>query len=84
MTGGISTAPVEAQASIPAACSRSNPVRRIAGIDIAPVVSTLVITLPLIDPSKPLEKIETLAAPPRTVPRMAKDRSMKTLPAPVA
>jgi hypothetical protein len=29
------------------------------------VVSTLEITLPLIEPSKPEEKIATLAAPPR-------------------
>ena len=65
ITGGASTAPVEAQASIAAAVVGRKPVRFIAGMVIAPVVRTLEITLPLIEPSNPDEKIATLAAPPR-------------------
>ena len=50
---------------------------------ITPVVSTLVITEPLIDPIKPEEKIATLAGPPRTLPSRAKARLRKNWPPPV-
>jgi hypothetical protein len=65
ITGGASTAPVDAQASTAAAVAGLSPVRFIAGIVIVPVVSTLEMTLPLIDPSSPEEKMATFAAPPR-------------------
>ena len=65
ITGGASTAPVEAQASTAPAVAGFMPVRFIAGMVIVPVVSTLEMTLPLIEPSSPDEKIATLAAPPR-------------------
>ncbi len=56
--------------------------RRMAGIDSTPVVSTLVMTLPLIEPIRPLAKIDTLAGPPRTCPSRAKARLMKKAPPP--
>ena len=65
MIGGISTPPVDAQASVAAAVRAEKPVRFIAGIETAPVVSTFEITLPDIEPMKPLAKIDTFAAPPR-------------------
>ncbi len=83
MTGGISVPPVEAQVSTPAAKVPRMPIRFMAGMVIEPVVSTLVMTLPLIDPMSPLEKIETLAGPPLTLPRSANERSIKNAPAPV-
>ena len=57
--------------------------RFIAGIDTAPVVSTLEITEPDIEPMKPEAKIATLAAPPRNEPTSASARSLKNLPPPV-
>ena len=65
MTGGARTAPVEAQASMAAATDGLKPVFFMAGIVMVPVVRTLEMTLPLIEPSRPDEKIATLAAPPR-------------------
>ena len=64
--GGNRTPPVEAQDSTPAAYSFSIPFFCIAGIVIWPVVRTLVITLPLIEPIRPLDTIATLAEPPLT------------------
>ena len=61
ITGGISVPPVEAQVSTPAAKVPRMPIRRMAGMVITPVVSTLVMTLPLIEPISPDEKIATLA-----------------------
>ena len=63
--GGIKTPPVDAQASTPDAYSLLNPIRRMAGIESGPVVRTLLIGPPLIEPINPLEKIETFAGPPR-------------------
>ena len=83
MTGGASTAPVEAQASIAPAVDGLKPVFFMAGIVIVPVVSTFEITEPLIEPSRPDEKIATLAAPPRYWPQSAKAKLMKNSPAPV-
>ena len=83
MIGGINTPPVEAHASTPPATWGAKPIRFIAGIDIAPVVSTLVITLPLIEPIRPEAKIATLAGPPRTWPSRAKARFKKNWPPPV-
>ncbi len=54
-----------------------------AGIVSTPVVSTLVITLPLMEPIRPLEKIDTLAGPPRTWPSNANARLIKNFPPPV-
>ena len=65
MIGGINTPPVDAHASVAAAVLRLNPVFRIAGMDTAPVVSTLEITEPDMDPMNPDAKIDTFAAPPR-------------------
>ena len=48
-----------------AAVLAENPVFRMAGIETAPVVSTLEITLPDIEPMNPEAKIDTFAAPPR-------------------
>ena len=76
--GGSSTPPVEAQASTPAAVSDGIPTFFIAGMVSCPVVSTLVTTLPLMEPIRPLEKMATLAGPPRTCPSSAKARSRKT------
>ena len=83
ITGGINTPPVEAQASTPPAKERLIPIRRMAGIDSTPVVSTLLITLPLMEPISPLEKIDTLAGPPRTCPSSANARLIKNLPPPL-
>src|SRR5690554_690246 len=83
ITGGISVPPVEAQASTPAAYFGLKPERFIAGMDRAPVVMTLVMTLPLNEPIMPLESTATLAGPPRTLPRSANARSIKNLPPPV-
>ena len=83
ITGGINTPPVEAQASTPPANERLMPMRRMAGIESTPVVSTLLITLPLMEPIRPLEKIDTLAGPPRTWPKSAKAKLMKNLPPPL-
>ena len=66
MTGGMSTPPVEAQVSIPAAIVPFMPTLRMAGMVMTPVVSTLVTTLPESEPISPLERIATLAGPPRT------------------
>ena len=81
--GGIKTPPVDAQASTPEAYSFVNPMRRIAGMDNGPVVRTLLIGPPLIDPIRPLEKIETFAGPPRKCPRRAKAKFIKNGPPPV-
>ena len=48
------------------------------GIVSCPVVITFVTTLPLMDPISPLAKIATLADPPRTCPRVANARLIKT------
>ncbi len=50
---------------------------------MVPAVSTLEMIEPDIMPSRPLAKMQTLAAPPRNVPHIANDRLMKNLPAPV-
>ena len=50
---------------------------------MVPAVSTLEMIEPDIMPSRPLAKMQTLAAPPRKVPHIANDRLMKNLPAPV-
>ncbi len=50
---------------------------------MTPVVMTLVITLPLIEPINPLENTATLAGPPRTWPSRENARLMKNLPPPV-
>ena len=83
ITGGASTAPVEAQASIAPAYDARNPVRFITGMVIVPAVSTLLTIEPDIMPSMPLAKMQTFAAPPRNVPHSANERLMKNLPAPV-
>jgi len=83
ITGGASTAPVEAHASIAAAYEAVKPVRFITGMVMVPEVSTLLTMLPVIIPSSALAKMHTLAAPPRKVPHRAKARLMKNLPAPV-
>ena len=57
--------------------------RFIAGIETAPVVSTLEITLPDIEPMKPLAKIATLAGPPRRCPTRPSARLLKKTPPPV-
>ena len=56
---------MDAQASIAPAVAARTPLRFIAGIVMVPVVRTLEITLPLMEPSSPDEKIATFAAPPR-------------------
>ncbi len=83
MTGGISTPPVEAHVSMPAATVPFMPTLRMAGMVMTPVVSTLVTTLPLSEPIRPLDTIATLAGPPRTWPSNEKARLMKKRPAPV-
>ena len=57
--------------------------RFITGIVMVPAVSTFDTMLPDIMPSRPLAKMQTLAAPPRNVPHSANERLMKNLPAPV-
>ena len=83
MIGGISTPPVEAQASTPPAYLAEKPSRFIAGMVSVPVVSTLVTGPPDIEPNRPEENTATLAGPPRTWPSVEKARLMKKLPAPV-
>ena len=51
---------------------------------IAPVVRTLAVTLPLIEPKSALEKIATLAAPPLTCPKVDRAMLRKKSPPPVA
>lgn len=53
------------------------------GMVMAPVVMTLEMTLPLMEPMKPLLTTDTLAGPPRYLPMSAKARSMKKSPPPV-
>src|SRR3546814_14334774 len=77
MIGGISTPPVEAQASTPPAKAGLKPTFFIAGMVMQPVVSTFETTLSLIEPNRPDEKIATLAGPPRTLPSSAKAKLMK-------
>ncbi len=48
-----------------------------------PVVSTLVMTLPDIDPIRPEEKMATFAGPPRRPPSSEKARLRKKAPPPV-
>ncbi len=83
MIGGMRTPPVEAHASVAAANRREKPVFCMAGIENAPVVSTLEITDPDMEPMKPEAKIATLAAPPRNLPTRLKARSLKKMPPPV-
>ena len=83
MIGGIIVPPVEAQASMAPAVLARTPMRFIAGIVKAPVVRTLVIGPPLMEPNRPDEKIATLAGPPRTWPNSANARLMKNWPPPV-
>ena len=52
------------------------------GMVIAPVEITFEITLPDRLPKKPLERIATLAGPPRARPIRAPARSMKNAPPP--
>ena len=66
MMGGIIVPPVDAQASMAPAVFARTPMRFIAGMVSEPVVSTLVIGPPDIEPNNPEEKIATLAGPPRT------------------
>jgi hypothetical protein len=54
-----------------------------AGMVTTPVVSTLDTTLPLTEPMRPLAKIATLAAPPRTPPNSANAMLLKNGAAPV-
>ena len=63
MIGGISTPPVEAQASVAAAVWGEKPVFFIVGIETAPVDSTFEITEPDIEPMRPEAKIATSSAP---------------------
>ena len=62
---------------------RANPTRFIAGMVITPVVSTLEITEPDIEPMNPEAKMATLAAPPRNPPTRPSARSLKNAPPPV-
>ena len=48
-----------------------------------PVVTTLEMTLPLSEPKKPLDRIATLAGPPRVRPNSAVAKAMKNSPPPV-
>ena len=50
---------------------------------MVPAVSTLEMIEPDIMPRRPEAKMQTLAAPPRKVPHIAKAMLMKNLPAPV-
>ena len=77
MIGGNSTPPVEAQASTPPATWGAIPDLRMAGMVSCPVVSTLVTTLPLMEPIKPLETMATFAGPPRCLPKIAKAKLRK-------
>jgi len=54
-----------------------------AGMVTDPVVTTLVMTLPLMVPTRALLTTATLGGPPLTIPRRARDRFMKNRPAPV-
>ncbi len=53
------------------------------GIVTAPVVTTLAMALPDMVAKKALDKIETLAAPPLTLPNTARQKLMKNPAAPV-
>ena len=53
------------------------------GMVMTPVVSTLVTTLPLIEPMRPLAKMATFAGPPLTWPRSENARLRKNEPPPV-
>src|SRR5574341_1104465 len=80
ITGGISTAPVDEVASTAAAYVALNPQRFIAGIVTTPEVMTFEITLPLMEPCSPEERMHTCAGPPRTAPTSAKAMSLKNFP----
>ena len=53
------------------------------GIVSLPVVTTFEITLPLKEPKNPLDRMATLAGPPRLLPINAEAKFMKNSPPPV-
>ena len=83
MMGGMICPPVEAAASIPAACAGLYPSFFIIGMVNEPVVTVFAIALPEIDPIAAEAITEALAGPPRDFPAAAKDKSISIFPAPV-
>jgi len=84
MIGGIKTPPVEAHASMPAAYSLENPVLRMAGMVITPVVTTLDTALPEMEPNSAEPTTAIFALPPRDRPVAANAKSVKKAPPPAA
>ena len=62
----------------PPATSRAIPDLRMAGMVSWPVVSTLVTTLPLMEPIRPLDTMATLAGPPAGDPKSQTPSSKRT------
>ena len=75
--GGMICPPVEATASIAAATGAEYPERRINGIVITPVDTTLETALPDMEPKKPDAITAILAEPPRVRPIRAAAISVK-------
>src|SRR5699024_11463305 len=83
ITRGRICPPTDADASTAPEKFLEYPVRRIKGIVKAPVVTTLAIAEPLIDPRSPLEMTDTLAGPPDVCPAIARAASLNSCPIPV-
>ncbi|MNF67686.1 hypothetical protein D3C84_495080 [compost metagenome] len=82
MTGGISWPPVDDAASTAAACSELIPDFFIAGMVNMPITAALAVALPLTEPNRVEETIDTFAIPPRNRPTNSTDRSMNNWPPP--
>src|SRR4030065_173773 len=82
MTGGINCPPVEATASTAPANLAGYPVFFIKGMVNAPVVATLAVGEPEIDPKKPLATTATLAGPPAVHPARDKAKRINHIPPP--
>ena len=77
MIGGINWPPVEATASMAPACTPVYPPRRINGMVMTPVVTTLETTLPEIEPKNPDAVTAIFACPPRKRPTRTIEISVK-------
>ena len=77
MIGGMIWPLVEAATSIAPALVPGKPVFFITGMVKVPVVTTLAMEEPEIEPVMPEARIAALAGPPRYLPTIAKARSRK-------
>ncbi len=83
MIGGMNWPPVEALASMAPASTSEYPDFFIMGMVTTPVVVTLEMALPEIEPNNAEATTATLAEPPRRRPMVAEAISVKNSPPPV-